>query len=555
MIPLLIGAWDVRTLLDRAGTKRPERKTAVIATELARYMVQIAALSETRLADESQMSEVHAGYTFFWIGRKQDERREAGVGFAIKSSLVNKLAVLPKGFNDRLMTVRLPLTKKQYATMITTYAPTMTSPDDVKERFYENLQMTISAVPNLDKLIILADFNARVGTTMLHGKESWGKMTTWMHPRSKHWHLLDYIIGRQKDRQEVRVTKAMCSAECWTDHRLLISELSIRIQPRRRPQGKKALKRLEVSKLERDHIKQLLIKEIDCKLQQQSFTSLDVESDCILFRSIAYDAASETVGPITRKHQDWFDDNNERIQSLLEEKHRLHRTHLNDPTSASKKAVFCNIRRKVQLELRQMQDAWFSDKADEIQSYADRNDMKNFYGALKTVYGPISPGWSPLLIADGNVLITDQKKVLERWAEHFRSVLNRPSVISEEAIARLPPVPINNSLADIPTEAEVEEAVKHMSCGKAPGAYSIPAEIYASGGKTMIRKLSELFQSMWHQEKIPQELKDASIVHLHKRKANRQVCDNHRGISLLSVAGSQNLAEPPYRPLRGRLVT
>ena len=38
-------------------------------------------------------------------------------------------------------------------------------------------------------------------------------------------------------------------------------------------------------------------------------------------------------------------------------------------------------------------------------------------------------------------------------------------------------------------------------------------------------------------EAIPQDLKDASIIHLYKRKGNPQVCDNHRGISLLSIAG------------------
>ena len=31
--------------------------------------------------------------------------------------------------------------------------------------------------------------------------------------------------------------------------------------------------------------------------------------------------------------------------------------------------------------------------------------------------------------------------------------------------------------------------------------------------------------------------KDASILHLYKRKGNPQVCDNHRGISLVSIAG------------------
>ena len=36
---------------------------------------------------------------------------------------------------------------------------------------------------------------------------------------------------------------------------------------------------------------------------------------------------------------------------------------------------------------------------------------------------------------------------------------------------------------------------------------------------------------------MPQDFIDAFIIHLYKRKGNRQVCDNHRGISLLSIAG------------------
>ena len=53
----------------------------------------------------------------------------------------------------------------------------------------------------------------------------------------------------------------------------------------------------------------------------------------------------------------------------------------------------------------------------------------------------------------------------------------------------------------------------------------------------MAEKLTELFHCMWRKEAIPQEFKDASIIHLYKRKGNPQVCDNHRGISLLSIAG------------------
>ena len=41
---------------------------------------------------------------------------------------------------------------------------------------------------------------------------------------------------------------------------------------------------------------------------------------------------------------------------------------------------------------------------------------------------------------------------------------------------------------------------------------------------------------MWRKEAIPQEFKDATIIHLFKLKGNPQVCDN-QVISLLSIAG------------------
>nr|VZI19341.1 unnamed protein product [Spirometra erinaceieuropaei] len=64
--------------------------------------------------------------------------------------------------------------------------------------------------------------------------------------------------------------------------------------------------------------------------------------------------------------------------------------------------------------------------------------------------------------------------------------------------------------------------------------------------------LTALFQQMWRRRRalllssaptvardgeVPQDFKDTTIVHLYKRKGNRQVCDNHCGISLLTVAG------------------
>ena len=65
VIPLTIGAWNAHTLMDSSSFDRPEQRTALVGRELDRYKVEIAALSETRLAKEGLLKEVGAGYTFF----------------------------------------------------------------------------------------------------------------------------------------------------------------------------------------------------------------------------------------------------------------------------------------------------------------------------------------------------------------------------------------------------------------------------------------------------------------------------------------------------------
>ena len=66
---LILGTWNVRTLQDNPKSERPERRTALVARELGRYNVDIAALREVRLPDKGQLTEQGGGYTFFWSGR------------------------------------------------------------------------------------------------------------------------------------------------------------------------------------------------------------------------------------------------------------------------------------------------------------------------------------------------------------------------------------------------------------------------------------------------------------------------------------------------------
>lgn len=121
------------------------------------------------------------------------------------------------------MTLHLPLPSGKLATLISAYAPTLTNSDEVKDKFYEDLDVLLSSVKRTDRLILLANFNARVGSDHsawdgVVGKNGIGngllllktcvahyltitntifrlstrKKTSWMHPSSKHWYLIDY---------------------------------------------------------------------------------------------------------------------------------------------------------------------------------------------------------------------------------------------------------------------------------------------------------------------------------------------------------------------------
>ena len=132
-----------------------------------------------------------------------------------------------------------------------------------------------------------------------------------------------------------------------------------------------------------------------------------------------------------------------------------------------------------------MQDSWLSKKAEEIQSFADRKDMKKFHDAPKTIYDPKSSGATPLLSADGSTLLTDKDAILKRWAEQFNSVLNRLSSVNDNAINRLPQIECNVLFDEFPTVTETRKAIQHLSSGTAPGTDAIPAEVYKAGGLPM----------------------------------------------------------------------
>lgn len=77
------------------------------------------------------------------MGRPADEDRQAGVGFATRTSLLPQLASATKGIYKPMMSMRIRLANGSFATARSVYAPTMSYAYEFKEEFYETLSRFI----------------------------------------------------------------------------------------------------------------------------------------------------------------------------------------------------------------------------------------------------------------------------------------------------------------------------------------------------------------------------------------------------------------------------
>ena len=254
---LRFGCWNVCTMMTGLSTDLQTIsdvwKTAIINNELLCLQIDIAALQETQLAESGCLRE--SDYTFFWQGKKKEDVHEHGVGFAVRNMLLNKVQ-LGSSATECLLSLQLNTTDGP-VNLLSVYAPTLMAPDDIKDDFYSQLDTIIKGFPKQEDLVILGDFNAHIGSD----NEAWpnclghfgvGKCNdnglqllelcsyhelcitntffgtkphhrvSWRHPRSKHWHQLDLILTRWTHLKNFLVTRTYHSADCDTDHSLML---------------------------------------------------------------------------------------------------------------------------------------------------------------------------------------------------------------------------------------------------------------------------------------------------------------------------------------------
>ncbi|BHF73874.1 hypothetical protein SprV_0401695800 [Sparganum proliferum] len=182
-------------------------------------------------------------------------------------------------------------------------------------------------MPKADKLMAVGDFNDRVDTEHVVWRVALGphglrecndngplllrtyaehrliltnafrllirEKATRMHPRSRHWHMLDYVPVRRRDQRDVMVTKVIPGADVWTDHHLTISKVRTSLKPHHHHF--------------RSELAQRLVN-LPVSVVAASYEGASVENRWCQLRDTVQSTALAVLGRAHRQHKDWFDD-------------------------------------------------------------------------------------------------------------------------------------------------------------------------------------------------------------------------------------------------------
>ena len=188
----------------------------------------------------------------------QESLRRNGVAIMVNKRVRN--AVLGCYLkNDRRISVCFQ-GKPFSITVIQAYAPTSNAEEAEVERFCEDLQDLLEITPQKDVLLIIGDWNAKVGSQKIPGvtgkfglgvrneagqrlmelcqentlviantlfQQHKRRLYTWTSPDGQHRNQIDYILCSQSWRSSIQLAKTRLGANCGSDHELLIAKSNL----------------------------------------------------------------------------------------------------------------------------------------------------------------------------------------------------------------------------------------------------------------------------------------------------------------------------------------
>ncbi|XP_011859971.1 PREDICTED: craniofacial development protein 2-like [Vollenhovia emeryi] len=398
--------WNVRTLYQSG-------KLAQLISECRRLRIDVLGISEMRWNTCGELSNADGDLVLFSGMPNADDPHVNGVGLYLNRRY-RKALLSWKAISDRITAARLD-SKWRKITIIQCYAPTEESELEAKEQFHSMLDKTLTETNHNDFVILMSDFNARIGNENeglehIMGRHGVGQKNengellieicanyglkiggslfihkekhkaTWMAPNPSwriQYYQLDHFCVSGKWRRSLLDVRNKRSAEIGSDHYLLLAELRLKIAPRRVSQQPGRIKYL-VNKLRDENTRDRYMSTVRAKHAERMDTeSLDpINGTWNNIKTSITESAAETLGHGGKRNKDWLSVD---FWRLIEDRRAIRDrllNVLNTRRGSELKNRYADINKRIKKQARKDKRIYFEDMAAEAEEAAKKGDIR-----------------------------------------------------------------------------------------------------------------------------------------------------------------------------------
>lgn len=537
---LRIGCWNVTSY---------NNKDQEILLEIKRHKLDICALSETKKKGKGNSK--YDTYILIYSGKDKNERAASGVGILIHEKFEDRICNT-KYINDRLLQITMELQQSRQTHIISIYAPDINKPKAEIDIFYQDLQTALDDIPKEDEIMILGDFNARIGDEVIPGiKNRFNEETintngelmlqlctqnelrinnTFYPHKPQHKYtfentrgqksMIDYIItNRNIHPRRIQDVRTLASANAGTNHHLIMAKIRITTQKFcSRPTEQ--ISKLNIESLNDNSVKYLYQRRLKEKITTNNIREDDdIETAWTKLRTNILGAAEEALGRrIVRKGgrpntKPWF---KQEVKTLAEEKRKSYLLYRSRAITYDEYKVVRNrINENIQKIKREHWERFSSDMEHDL------------YGGQKKIWNLLRSRKKPI-----NEYIQSTRITSEEWEKYFEKLY---SATETKTPTRIEHPENDNHPQDrtIPLE-KIQKIVTKLKNRKAPGIDEITNEMIKHGGDALLTELQFLFNKILAVKDIPSEWRGSILIPIFK-KGEKTDPKNYRGISLMSA--------------------
>ena len=523
--------------------------------------LDVLGLSETRLKNKESGRDLGDNYILAFSGVEQGIAKY-GVAMLVGPRLSKRIKMV-KLVNERIMRITLQF-KRGKMHILQVYAPQQGLSNQVKEQFYEDLQAETELLPNDEAIIVMGDLNGRVGSDRTNvenvigpfGEETrnddgdslidWclinnmSVMNGFFKQRESHkftryrWNrntgqfdqksVIDYFLS--SDKRLFNNVKVLPGDSMDSDHRLVIAVITQEIK--RAPLANK-IRKIKVENLKDAPHKEEFVEKCQEIRLEGGENNISVKWKYIVERMKEISEESlgvRMVGGTRKRHTPWW---TEEMKVAVKKKTKSLRKWLRHKTPETRLDYVVERRNVDRLKRTLKEKAW-KDLAEELKEDLKRN-KKLIYKLSKSFRNPRNKCRN--IVDENGQIITEPEQINEKWTEYFTNLLNVPQDEPEEEGEEEVEIEINPE--DTVSMAEMKDALKEMSNGKACGTDELPIELFKEASENIRVLLLDIINQSWLEEISPEDWGKQTICPFFK-KGDPTKCENYRGISLINHA-------------------